>query len=81
MSEFTEDQQAIVNYLNEKVSDGHSYFKAKDIGKDLKMSPYSIGGNLFLLSKKCKTLNIIQWSCSTSITWRVEKSGKNTECI
>jgi hypothetical protein len=33
------------------------------------------------LSKKCKTLNIIQWSCSTSITWRVEKSGKNTECI
>lgn len=73
MSNYTEDQQEIINYLKEQIDGGKVYFKAKDMGKDLGMSPYSIGGNLFKLSKKCKTLKIIQWSCSNSITWRIEK--------
>jgi hypothetical protein len=76
MSNYTEDQQEIIDYLKGQIETGKVYFKAKDMGKDLGMSAYSIGGNLYKLSQKCKTLKIIQWSCSNSVTWRIEKATR-----
>ena len=69
---YNKEQQMIIAYLKEKVDEGNRFFKAKYIGKDIGLSPRCIGTNLYIISKKIKSLKIVQYSEALSTTWKVE---------
>jgi hypothetical protein len=71
----TDLEPQILSYLRSKVSEGHSFFKSKYIAKDTGLSAKQVGTTLLKLSKKqdITNLEIKQWSCSLSTTWRITR--------
>jgi hypothetical protein len=67
------DRKVITDYLKNGVVKNHKvFFKAKNIAKDLDMSPKEVGSNLKLLSDNpVSDLRIEKWSYSKSTTWKV----------
>lgn len=71
------EQAAIISYLQKRVSEGKRYFKSHDIAQELNLSAKVVGTNLNYLADHPK-LQVVKWSCSRSITWRVtERSNQN----
>ena len=68
---YSDTQRKILHYLKSGLKAGKSYFKSKYIASDLGLSPKEVGINLAILSEICDELDIMRWSYSNSIPWRV----------
>jgi DNA-binding Lrp family transcriptional regulator len=74
MSEYTEEERAILAYLREKASAGERYFRSKNIADALGLSSKQVGVRLPRLDEKSEEVDIEKWGRSKSTTWRVEPS-------
>ncbi|WP_254538867.1 DUF7123 family protein [Halomarina litorea] len=71
----TEKQQRILSYLREHAQT-RSYFKSRQIGEALGLSPKEVGANITaVLANGGETdLAIEKWGYSSSTTWKVTLS-------
>jgi hypothetical protein len=73
----TEKQQRILRYLREHAQT-RSYFKSRQIGEALDLSPKEVGANITALLDRAGEgeldLDIEKWGYSSSTTWKVTRS-------
>ncbi|GGM73253.1 hypothetical protein J2752_002469 [Halarchaeum rubridurum] len=72
MTEYTEDERRILDYLTESVEGGERYFRAKRIAGNLGLTAKQVGARLPRLAEKSDDVDIEKWGRSKSTTWRVE---------
>ena len=72
MSDFTEEERQILDYLRESAKRGQKYFRSKNIAKALGLSAKQVGVRLPRLAEKTDDVDIEKWSRSRSTTWKVE---------
>ncbi|MFC7166179.1 DUF7123 family protein [Halospeciosus flavus] len=72
MSDYTEEERRILDYLQESAEAGERYFRAKSIAKQLGLSAKQVGVRLPRLAEKADDVDIEKWGRSRSTTWRVE---------
>jgi DNA-binding Lrp family transcriptional regulator len=71
MSELSEKDRRILEYLRDSVSRGESYFRSKTIAKQLGLSSKQVGARLPKLDEETDEVEIEKWGRSRSTTWRV----------
>ncbi len=71
MTEFTNEEQRILEFLRDSVSGGERYFRAKNIAKHLGLSSKQVGSRLPKLAEKSDDVDIEKWGRARSTTWRV----------
>lgn len=71
MSDLTDEEQKILSHLSECVSRGERYFRAKNIAKQLGLSPKQVGVRLPRLAEKSEEMEIEKWGRARSTTWKV----------
>jgi DNA-binding Lrp family transcriptional regulator len=71
MSELSEKDRRILEYLRDSVSRGESYFRSKTIAKQLELSSKQVGARLPKLDEETDEVEIEKWGRSRSTTWRV----------
>lgn len=65
----------VIQYLKDQIKEGHTYFKAKHIAKDIGDRPKRVGAILSKLAREgVPDIKITSWSWSLSTTWRVVKT-------
>ena len=74
MSELSEEDRRILEYLRDKVSRGESYFRAKNIAAQLGLSSKQVGARLPKLAEQSEDVDIEKWGRARSTTWRVTRS-------
>lgn len=74
MPEYTEEERRILTHLQEGVSGGDRYFRAKHIAEALGLSAKQVGVRLSRLAEKAEDVDIEKWGRSRSTTWRVERA-------
>jgi len=74
MSELSEEDRRILEYLRDKVSRGESYFRAKNIAAQLGLSSKQVGARLPKLAEHSEDVDIEKWGRARSTTWRVTRS-------
>lgn len=72
MSDYTDEERRILDYLRESVERGERYFRSKNIAEHLGLSSKEVGVRLPELAEKSEEVDIEKWSRSKSTTWRVE---------
>lgn len=72
MSDFTEEERRILDYLRESARRGQRYFRSKNIADALGLSAKQVGVRLPQLAEKSEDVEIEKWSRSRSTTWKVE---------
>ncbi|WP_435096972.1 DUF7123 family protein [Halarchaeum sp. P4] len=72
MTEYTEEERRILEYLHESVEAGERYFRAKSIAGQLGLTAKQVGSRLPRLAEKTEDVDIEKWGRSKSTTWRVE---------
>ena len=72
MSDFTEEERRILDYLRESARRGQRYFRSKNIADALGLSAKQVGVRLPRLAEKSEDVEIEKWSRSRSTTWKVE---------
>ncbi|GGL58189.1 DUF7123 family protein [Halocalculus aciditolerans] len=72
MTEYTEEEQAILEYLQDSAASGDRYFRAKKIAKHLGLTAKQVGVRLPRLAEKAEDVDIEKWGRSKSTTWKVE---------
>jgi hypothetical protein len=72
MSDYTDEERRILDYLRESVDRGERYFRSKNIAAHLGLSSKQVGVRLPELAEKTEDVDIEKWSRSKSTTWRVE---------
>ncbi|MFB6114470.1 MAG: hypothetical protein ABEJ58_10275 [Halodesulfurarchaeum sp.] len=72
MSDFTEEERQILDYLRESAMRGQKYFRAKNIADALGLSSKQVGVRLPRLAEKSDDVDIEKWGRSRSTTWKVE---------
>lgn len=72
MSDFTEEERQILDYLRESAKRGQKYFRAKNIAEALGLSSKQVGVRLPRLAEKTDDVDIEKWGRSRSTTWKVE---------
>jgi hypothetical protein len=72
MSDYTDEERRILDYLRESVDRGERYFRSKNIADHLGLSSKQVGVRLPRLAEKSEEVDIEKWSRSKSTTWRVE---------
>ncbi|AAG19241.1 MULTISPECIES: hypothetical protein [Halobacterium] len=72
MSDYTDEERRILDYLRESVDRGERYFRSKNIADHLGLSSKQVGVRLPELAEKSEEVDIEKWSRSKSTTWRVE---------
>ncbi|MFB6266898.1 MAG: hypothetical protein ABEI31_04495 [Halodesulfurarchaeum sp.] len=72
MSDFTEEERRILEYLRESARRGQRYFRAKNIAESLGLSSKQVGVRLPQLAEKSEDVDIEKWGRSRSTTWKVE---------
>ncbi|SEV96957.1 DUF7123 family protein [Halobacterium jilantaiense] len=72
MSDYTDEERRILDYLRESVDRGERYFRSKNIAEHLGLSSKQVGVRLPELAEKSEEVDIEKWSRSKSTTWRVE---------
>ena len=72
MSDYTDEERRILDYLRESVDRGERYFRSKNIAAHLGLSSKQVGVRLPELAEKSEEVDIEKWSRSKSTTWRVE---------
>jgi DNA-binding Lrp family transcriptional regulator len=74
MTELSEKDREILQYLRESVSRGESYFRSKNIAKQLGLSAKQVGARLPKLDEQSDDVEIEKWGRARSTTWRVTRS-------
>ena len=74
MSEFSEEDRRILDYLRDSVARGESYFRAKNIASQLGLSSKQVGSRLPRLAEEAEEVDIEKWGRARSTTWRVTPS-------
>jgi len=71
MTDVTEEDRAIIRYLQDAVADGGRYFRAKTIAEAIGLSSKQVGARLPRLAEKTDDVEIEKWGRARSTTWRV----------
>ena len=71
MTEFSEEDRRILDYLRESSDRGERYFRARHIADALGLSPKQVGARLPRLDEKSDEVEIEKWGRARSTTWRV----------
>lgn len=74
MTELSEEDRRILEYLRESASRGESYFRAKNIAEQIGLSSKQVGTRLSKLAEKAEDVDIEKWGRARSTTWRVTRS-------
>jgi DNA-binding Lrp family transcriptional regulator len=74
MSELNEKDREILQHLRESVARGESYFRSKNIAKQLGLSSKQVGARLPKLDEESDDVEIEKWGRARSTTWRVTRS-------
>jgi len=74
MTELSEEDRRILQYLRDSVSRGESYFRSKNIAKQLGLSSKQVGARLPKLDEFSDDVEIEKWGRARSTTWRVTRS-------
>ena len=74
MTQLSEEDQQILDYLREQVSRGESYFRSKNIADHLGLSSKQVGVRLSKLDDETDEVEIEKWGRARSTTWRVTQS-------
>lgn len=70
MSDLTDEDRRIVDYLRESIST-EGYVRAKNIAEALGLSSKQVGARLPHLDEKSDEIEIEKWGRARSTTWRV----------
>ncbi|WP_254543784.1 DUF7123 family protein [Halomarina pelagica] len=71
MAELSEEDQRILDYLRDSVSQGESYFRAKRIADSIGLTAKQVGARLPRLADSSDDIEIEKWGRARSTTWRV----------
>jgi DNA-binding Lrp family transcriptional regulator len=74
MTELSEEDRRILEYLRESVKRGEGYFRAKNIAKQLGLTSKQVGARLPKLAEHSEDVEIEKWGRARSTTWRVTRS-------
>jgi len=74
MTDFTDEERRILEFLSESVAAGERYFRAKNIAEHLGLSSKQVGVRLPKLAEKADEMEIEKWGRARSTTWKVEPS-------
>lgn len=74
MTELSEEDQRILEYLRSSVSRGEAYFRSKNIAEQLELSAKQVGARLPKLAEQSEDVDIEKWGRARSTTWRVTTS-------
>ena len=74
MTELSEEDRRILEYLRESAARGNSYFRAKNIAEQIGLSSKQVGARLSKLAEKAEDVDIEKWGRARSTTWRVTRS-------
>jgi len=74
MADLSEKDRRILEYLRESVSRGESYFRSKNIAKQLGLTSKQVGARLPKLAEETEDVEIEKWGRARSTTWRVTRS-------
>jgi DNA-binding Lrp family transcriptional regulator len=74
MSELSDEDRRILEYLRDSVSRGQSYFRAKNIAEQLGLTSKQVGARLPKLAEQSEEVDIEKWGRARSTTWRVTRS-------
>lgn len=74
MTDLSEEDRRILEYLRNSVSRGESYFRSKNIAKQLGLTSKQVGARLPKLAEETDEVEIEKWGRARSTTWRVTRS-------
>ncbi|MFC7133843.1 MULTISPECIES: DUF7123 family protein [Salinibaculum] len=74
MTDLSEEDRRILEYLRNSVSRGEAYFRSKNIAEQLGLSAKQVGARLPKLAEKSEDVDIEKWGRARSTTWRVTTS-------
>jgi DNA-binding Lrp family transcriptional regulator len=74
MTDLSEEDRRILEYLRNSVSRGESYFRSKNIAKQLGLSSKQVGARLPKLAEETEEVEIEKWGRARSTTWRVTRA-------
>ena len=71
MTDVSEEDRRILDYLRESAARGEQYFRARQIADALGLSPKQVGARLSRLNEKSDDVEIEKWGRARSTTWKV----------
>lgn len=74
MTDLSEEDRRIVEYLRDSVTRGKEYFRAKHIAEGIGLSAKQVGARLPKLAEESEEVEIEKWGRAKSTTWRVTTS-------
>jgi DNA-binding Lrp family transcriptional regulator len=74
MTDLSEEDRRILEYLRNSVSRGESYFRSKNIAKQLGLTSKQVGARLPKLAEETEEVEIEKWGRARSTTWRVTQA-------
>jgi DNA-binding Lrp family transcriptional regulator len=74
MTDLSEEDRRILEYLRKSVSRGESYFRSKNIAQQLGLSSKQVGARLPKLAEETEEVEIEKWGRARSTTWRVTQA-------
>ncbi|MEF8776543.1 MAG: hypothetical protein V5A43_08600 [Haloarculaceae archaeon] len=74
MTDLSQEDRRILQYLRDSVARGESYFRSKNIAEQLGLSAKQVGARLPKLAEESEDVDIEKWGRARSTTWRVTRS-------
>jgi DNA-binding Lrp family transcriptional regulator len=74
MTDLSEEDREILEYLRNSVARGEQYFRSKNIADQLGLSAKQVGTRLPKLDEETDDVEIEKWGRARSTTWRVSQS-------
>lgn len=74
MTELSEEDRRILEYLRESAARGERYFRSKNVAEQLGLSAKQVGARLPKLDEETDDVQIEKWGRARSTTWRVTRS-------
>jgi DNA-binding Lrp family transcriptional regulator len=74
MTDLSQEDRRILEYLRDSVARGESYFRSKNIAEQLGLSSKQVGARLPKLAEQSEDVEIEKWGRARSTTWRVTRS-------
>ena len=74
MTELSEEDRKILEYLRESAARGERYFRSKNVADQLGLSAKQVGARLPKLDDEIDDVEIEKWGRARSTTWRVTRS-------
>jgi DNA-binding Lrp family transcriptional regulator len=74
MTDLSQEDRRILEYLRDSVARGESYFRSKNIAEQLGLSSKQVGARLPKLAEQSEDVEIEKWGRARSTTWRVTQS-------